>query len=106
VPVGERYVYANHPLVNLERDADADESERRSNTHARHERAGELLRDSTDAGQVEAALADRHAPISCARQDGWMTYGGTSISFGDGPPIVRIALGPPHETAWQTVGWA
>ncbi len=106
VPVGERYVHANHPLVNLERGPDADEMERRSNTHARHERAEALIGGGLDAATVEVALADRKTPISCARDRGFMTFGGTSISWdGDGPPTVRIAPGPPHEVAWWTVAW-
>ena len=106
VPVGERYVHANHPLANMARDADADEMERRSNAHARHDQAEALIAADSDASAVEAVLADREAPISCAREQGFMTFGGTSISWGaDGPPTVRIAPGPPHETTWQTVGW-
>ena len=109
VPVGERYVHANHPLVNLEREPDADAMERRSNTHARHSRAEELTKhgvDDADAADVEEALGDREAPISLDRSRASMTFGGTSIAWGsDGVPTVRIAPGPPHEVAWQTVGW-
>ena len=106
VPVGERYVHANHPLVNLEREAGADAMELASNTHARQARAEALAGDASGTEAVEALLADREAPISCARDRGFMTFGGTSISWGgDGAPTVRVAPGPPHEAAWQTVGW-
>lgn len=107
VAVGERYVHANHPLADLERGPEADEMEHRSNTQARQHRAEALLGDGGGATAVEAVLADREAPISCSREHGWMTFGGTSITWdGDGLPAVRIAPGPPHETAWETVGWA
>lgn len=107
VPVRGWYVHANHPLADLERGPEADEMERLSRTHARQKRAEALAAADGGAPQVEAALADREAPISVARERGWMTFGGTSIAWdGAGPPTVRIAPGPPHETAWQTLRWA
>jgi predicted choloylglycine hydrolase len=104
VPVSDHYVHANHPLVNLDRSERADDMERASNTHARFDRAADLLRSASTRGEMETVLQDREAPISCAKREGFMTFGGTSIAIG-ALPVVRVTAGPPHQNAWTTIDW-
>jgi len=104
VPVAERYVHANHPLANPASRSEAADMERRSNTHARSNAAKSLVREGSDQRDIECALEDRTAPISCAKRDGSMTFGGTSIEL-TSEPRVRIAFGPPHEAPWTDIPW-
>jgi isopenicillin-N N-acyltransferase like protein len=104
VPVPDHYVHANHPLANPDSGPDAARQEAASNTHARANQAIALSADATTQAEIEATLEDREAPISCAKREGFMTFGGTSIAL-TSPPTVRIAFGPPHENPWTTVAF-
>jgi len=104
-PITQRYVHANHPLANLASLSDAPDLERRSNTHARSDAATALVRDGSDQRDIERVLEDRTAPISCAKREGSMTFGGTSIELRS-EPRVRIAFGPPHEAPWTDIPWS
>ena len=104
VPVPAHYVHANHPLARADVRADAADMERASNTHARSDRATELVASAITQSDLEHLLEDRQAPISCAKREGFMTFGGTSIAF-TAPPTVRVSYGPPHENAWNTIEW-
>jgi hypothetical protein len=104
VPVTERYVHANHPLANPASSEDAARIEERSNTHARANRARQLMSDAQDQTGLERVLGDRQAPISCERREGFMTFGGTSIGLTT-PPTMRVTNGPPHESPWIDVDW-
>ncbi|HQY29928.1 MAG TPA: C45 family autoproteolytic acyltransferase/hydrolase [Thermomicrobiales bacterium] len=104
VPFAGPYVHTNHPLANPASSADAVAMETASNTHARFNQATALISSTSDQSAIEQALTDRQAPISCARREGFMTFGGTSITQSV-PPTVRIAFGPPHEASWTTIDW-
>lgn len=100
-----RYIHANHPLANLAVVGDPAARFARSRTHIRHNRAVELIADADDQGGIETVLMDSVAPISCAPDNGYMTFGGTSISCSV-PPVINVSAGPPHLTPWVRVGFS
>jgi hypothetical protein len=94
-----RVVHTNHPLV-AEAPVAGAPTAGLANSRARYDfvagRAGEI------GGQadVEAILADQSVPISIACMPGrGFTFGATSLALSV-PPRMRVAPGPPHDTAY------
>jgi isopenicillin-N N-acyltransferase like protein len=100
----DRFAHTNHPLVNLDVDADAEESYERSNSRRRFERIWEQLRGLREPDDLERALSDTLAPISCSISRGFMTFSAMVAEL-TVPPVLRVAPGPPHERSFVTVSF-
>ncbi len=105
VPVARRYAHANHPVVARTVDPAAAAYEALSRTRERQRQAEKLLVGVTEAVSAAEVLNDTVGPISRAPRGGYMTFGATVIEVAD-PPRVRIAPGPPHQTAYSDVPFA
>lgn len=104
VKMVQRYVHANHPIS---KHAKADDRglDELANTHVRHARTEELIKNASRQSDIERILEDTDAPISRARCNGFMTFGGTSIGL-TVPPTVRVTAGPPHQAEWIDIPWS
>jgi hypothetical protein len=101
---GGSYVHANHPLANDGIIENPESAFARSSTFVRQDRAESLIVDARDQDAIERLLMDEEAPISRSPLNGFMTFGGTSISCSV-PPVMHVTPGPPHESDWIPVGF-
>lgn len=103
---GDRYLHANHPLAADDLRGDPERAYAGSRTRERYAHVAAHAPAASDRNGVQVLLSDATTPVSMAnRGEGSMTFGAIAMEL-TVPPSVRIAPGPPHETAWQDVGWA
>jgi hypothetical protein len=96
-----RFWHTNHPLASRDLDPADDEPGGTADSHHRLARLAESGPDVGSAADCEELLADKRAPLCVApeAEHHWLTFGSIAMEL-SGPPVVRIAPGPPDRTAW------
>ena len=101
---GARVFHTNHPLRTEPVADDAESRFRRTRTRERLtyiERAADGCATSAD---LQELLTDRTVPVSLAASSPSMTFGAVVYEC-SAPPVMHVALGPPHQTPFRQVDW-
>ncbi len=94
--------HTNHPIYDPLEKPEFEAMYTASNTRARYSCMATLAEGATRLDDIERALGDTTAPISCPISDGFMTFGAMAAELSS-PPRVRFAAGPPHENPFIEV---
>jgi hypothetical protein len=104
-PIDDKLLHTNHPLWWPDHDVPDDGHPGTTEPRLRALEAG--LDEVRRNGEIRTLLSSTAnglcaAPTPDKRS---ATYCGAEFTL-SAPPLVRVALGPPNETAWQQVDWS